>query len=63
VLLFGRREILRILAVRWIGLSATEGRRLVLATGSLSVLGYDHDLTEPVMRAWNGRGPDIGGGY
>lgn len=56
VLLFGHREILRILAVRWIGLAPMEGRRLLLATASLSVLGYDHDLTEPVIHAWNGRG-------
>lgn len=53
VLLFGHREILRILAVRWIGLAAIEGRRLLLATASLSVLGYHHDLTEPVMHGWN----------
>ena len=39
-------EILRILAVRWIGLVPIDGRRLLLAT-TLSVLGYDHDLTEP----------------
>ena len=56
VLVFAHREILRILAVRWIGLAAIEGRRLLLATASLSVLGYDHDLTEPVVHAWNGRG-------
>lgn len=56
VLLFGHREILRILAVRWIGLAPVEARRLLLATASLSVLGYDHDLTEPVIHAWNGGG-------
>ena len=55
-LVVAHREILRILAVRWIGLAATEGRRLLLATASLSVLGYDHDLTEPVIHAWNGVG-------
>lgn len=55
VLLFGHREILCILAVRWIGLAPIEGRRLLLATASLSVLGYDHDLTEPVIHTWNGR--------
>ena len=53
MLLFGHREILRILAVRWIGLAPKEGRCLQLATASLSALGYDHDLTEPVMHAWN----------
>ena len=47
------REILRILAVRWIGLAAIEARGLLLGTASLSVLGYDHDLNEPVMHAWN----------
>jgi broad specificity phosphatase PhoE len=56
VLLFGHREILRILAVRWIGLAPKEGRCLSLATASLSALGYDHDLTEPVIHAWNGHG-------
>jgi len=58
VLLIAHREILRILAVRWIGLAPVEGRRLLLATASLSVLGYDHDLTEPVIHAWNGRGKE-----
>ena len=56
VLLFGHREILRILAVRWIGLAPIEGRRLLLDTASVSVLGYDHDLSEPVIHAWNSRG-------
>ncbi|MFU8857072.1 MAG: histidine phosphatase family protein [Deferrisomatales bacterium] len=55
VLLFGHREALRILGARWVGLAPIEGRRLLLATASLSVLGYDHDLTEPVIHVWNGR--------
>ena len=55
VLLFAHREILRILAMRWIGIAPLEGRRLLLATASLSVLGYDHDLTEPAIHAWNAR--------
>lgn len=53
VLVFGHREILRILAVRWIGLAPSAGRNLLLATASVSVLGYDHDLTEPVVHSWN----------
>lgn len=56
VLIFGHREILRILAVRWIGLAPIEGCLLQLATASLSVLGYDHDMTEPVIHAWNSIG-------
>jgi len=59
VLLFAHREILRILATRWIGLAAVEGRRLLLATASLSILGYDHDLAEPVTHIWNDRGTTI----
>jgi probable phosphoglycerate mutase len=55
VLVFAHREILRVLAARWIGLSAIEGCRLLLATASLSVLGYDHDLAEPVVHVWNER--------
>lgn len=53
VLLFAHRDILRVLAARWLGLAAIEGRRFYLATASLSVLGYDHDLSEPVIRLWN----------
>ena len=53
VLVFAHREILRILAARWVALPALEARRLYLETASLSVLGYHHDLDEPVIRAWN----------
>jgi len=60
VLLFGHREVLRILAVRWIGLAPIDGRRLLLATASLSVLGYDHDLTEPAIHDWNTSAVDGG---
>lgn len=56
VVLFAHREILRVLAVRWIGLAAIEGRGLMLATASLSILGYHHDLSEPVIHGWNGIG-------
>ena len=30
----------------------------MLATASMGVLGYDHDLSEPVIHAWNGRAVD-----
>jgi probable phosphoglycerate mutase len=53
VLLFAYREILRILAVRWIGLAPIEGRHLLPATASLSALGYDHDINQPVIHNWN----------
>jgi broad specificity phosphatase PhoE len=57
VLLFAHKDIFRVLAARWLELAPLEGRRLYLGTGSLSLLGYDHDLDEPVIRIWNeGRG-------
>jgi probable phosphoglycerate mutase len=52
-LVFAHRDILRILAVRWIALAPIEARRLFLGTTSLSILGYDHDRAEPVLRSWN----------
>ncbi|HKE93261.1 MAG TPA: histidine phosphatase family protein [Povalibacter sp.] len=53
VLLFGHQDIFRVIAARWLGLVAGEGRRLYLDTGSLSIIGYDHALDEPVIRLWN----------
>ena len=57
VLLFAHRDILRILVARWVALPALEARRLHLATTSISVLGYDHDVDEPVIRMLNGARP------
>lgn len=56
VLLFAHRDIFRVLAARWVGMAAHNGRRLSLVTASLSMLGYDHGLDEPVIHLWN----DIG---
>lgn len=53
VLVFAHREILRILIARWIALPALEARRLSLETASVSILGYDHGLDEPVIRLLN----------
>lgn len=53
VLIFAHRDILRILIARWIALPALEAHRLYLETASLSVLGYDHGLDEPVIRLLN----------
>ena len=53
VLLFAHRDIFRVLAARWLGLSARAGRHFYLATASLSILGYHHDLDEPVIHLWN----------
>jgi len=53
VLLFGHRDMLRVLAARWLQFPALEGRRFYLDPGSLSILGYDHNTSEPVIRLWN----------
>ena len=53
ILVFSSAHFLRVLAARWLGLPPEGGAHFVLDTASVSVLGYEHDLTEPVVRRWN----------
>lgn len=53
VLLFSHGHFLRFIATSWLGLPATNARSFVLAPTSLSILGYEHNLNEPVIRLWN----------
>ncbi|RUM26598.1 histidine phosphatase family protein [Rhizobium vallis] len=55
ILIFSSSHFLRVLAARWLGLPPQDGAHFVLDTTSISVLGYEHDLTEPVIRRWNHR--------
>ncbi len=55
VLIFAHSDLLRVLIARWLRLSALEGRLVKLDTVSISVLGYDHDLNEPLIRRLNQR--------
>ena len=57
VLVFAHRDIFRVLTARWLGLTAREGRCFQLAPASVSMLGYDHDLDEPIIRMLNATQP------
>lgn len=53
VLVVSSAHISRVLAARWLGLPPSGGRYFFLGTASLSLLGYEHDMTEPIIRLWN----------
>jgi len=63
VLLFSSGHITRVIAAVWAGLDpAASCGAFLLGTASVSALGYQHDLTQPVIRLWNDtrhvRGPE-----
>jgi broad specificity phosphatase PhoE len=51
VALVAHGHLLRVLTARWLGLEPEAGRFFRLDTGTLSLLGFEHD--ENVISAWN----------
>jgi broad specificity phosphatase PhoE len=51
VALFAHGHILRVLAARWINLSASYGEHFLLDTATLNVLGYYRE--SPAFKIWN----------
>jgi probable phosphoglycerate mutase len=54
VALVAHAHFLRVLTARWLGEPVALGRHLFLETGSISVLGFEHDAgTVPGICLWN----------
>lgn len=60
--LFSHGQFGRVLAARWLGLDAGDGKRFALDPASISTLGFeDEDPARPVISLWNAAPAALGG--
>src|SRR5712692_151967 len=53
VLLFSSGHLLRVLAVRWLGMETICAKFFKLRTASVSALGYENNRNQPAILFWN----------
>jgi probable phosphoglycerate mutase len=53
VLLFSSGHFIRVFTARWLALDPAGGSYFLLTPASLSTVGYEHNLSRPVIRLWN----------